>query len=103
MVVNVTPSTQRVLFNTPMVDVSNTDDPREDDASSRQFVPSLMKLAEVHELAAVPTVGGVRTEAGHAKVRPPVPSWQMLKYTTRPSTALESVELVTFPVRVILK
>jgi hypothetical protein len=38
---------------------------------------------------------------GHAKVRPPVPSWQILKMKMSAAVAPEVVELVTFPVSVI--
>jgi hypothetical protein len=41
--------------------------------------------------------------AGHANVRDPVASWQIINVAPCPAPAAETVELVTFPVNVISK
>src|SRR5258707_20877 len=48
-------------------------------------------------------MGGRRNDAGHAKVRPPVPSWHKVNEISPPGAELVIVDEVTVPVRVIRK
>ena len=61
-----------------------------------------MKFCALHFEAVGPMVIQPLTFEGQTKVRLPFPSWQMMKLICSPAVALESVELVTLPVSVIL-
>jgi hypothetical protein len=67
------------------------------------FVPSHLNSWREQVLNCVATVPAPSTLVGQTKVLPPVPSWQMLNQISWPTVALpvDSVEEVTFPVRVM--
>lgn len=67
------------------------------------FVPSQKNACSVQSEAVGKIVTAAVNPVGHANVCEPVPSWQILNAKYSPAAEDAKVELVTFPVRVIVQ